>query len=366
MNLVLARLFISVWTLIVIAGIYSTPAEALTCSQVTLVTATGVIGPVQTYTFKAVCTETATETQSGVFSSTSTNYGMTLEILQGKGEWNRASGMTKESLAIKGSYYYKNGSGTFQGERIANGNCSQDPFLKDAPGGIGFCSGITVQYQAVSGPILQNLVEPKQFFVQKAFSFVEAQALSAKEAAKAPPPVPPPPSPQPKKDPLKISDSRGAAQGSMKAAPLAAAAAAKPRLAVISHQATVEPNCQPPQAAMTVTLTIQNSGGPLSANKGTVFLKEFGGANLSSGGVFLPPLNANQQQTVSIPVISTQPYATLAGQHQLQVIFNPNQEGGQAAFMQPSTPYKVTGTFPPNHCKSAMRQPPGVPAVRKK
>jgi hypothetical protein len=358
------RDFIYFLTLILIAS-YSIPVHALTCGQVRLVSASGVIGPVQKYNFTAVCTATATETQSGVFSSTSTNYGMTVEILQGKGEWNRGSGMAEEYLAVKGSYYYKNGSGTFSGQRVAKGICNQDPFLKDAPGGSGFCTGITVQYQAKSGPILENLVEPKQFFVQKAFSFVEAQALSTKEAAKAPPPPPPPPSPQPKKEPLKISDSLGA-QGSMKAAPVAASAAAKPRLAVISHQASVEPNCQSPQPAMTVKLIIQNSGGPLSANKGTVFLKEFGGGNLSSGGVFLPALNATQQQTVSIPVISPQPYASLAGQHQLQVIFNANNEGGQPAFLQPPTPYKVIGTFPPNHCRAATRQPAGVPAVRKK
>ena len=71
----------------------------------------------------------------------------------------------------------------------------------------------------------------------------------------------------------------------------------------------------------------------------------------------MPALEPGQQQTVSIPVITLQPYASLAGGHQIQVILNPNLEAGQPAFVHPTSPYVMTATFPPNHCRPVTRQP---------
>ena len=50
-----------------------------------------------------------------------------------------------------------------------------------------------------------------------------------------------------------------------------------PNIVVVGYRAIVEPNCQSPKPAMTVKVTIRNSGGPLPAKKGTIFAKEFGG-----------------------------------------------------------------------------------------
>lgn len=144
------------------------------------------------------------------------------------------------------------------------------------------------------------------------------------------------------------------------------AAAIKPNLSVTGAQAKIEANCQPPQPAMTVTVTIKNNGGALPANKGSVFVKETGGANLSSAGIRegipLPAIGAGQTQSVDIPAITLQPYSSLAGVHQVQVILNPQQsEGGQLSFNQPAArPYVFPVTFPPGHCKPAQRQAPGA------
>lgn len=139
------------------------------------------------------------------------------------------------------------------------------------------------------------------------------------------------------------------------------AAAAKPNLSVTGAQAKIEANCQSPQPAMTVAVTIKNDGGALPAGKGIVFVKEFGGANLGSGGIQIPALGAGQTQTVNIPAITLQPYSSLAGAHQVQVILNPQQsEGGQLSFNKPAAPYVFSATFPPGHCKPTQRQAPGT------
>ncbi len=346
--------------LILMIALGASPARAFVCSEVRLMDASGVIGSVHSYTFSAKCSWSATETKKSFgiegFTSTSKNYGITMDVI-GKGKWDRKTGKASEKLQVKGYGAGKGASGSFTGEHYASGICNEDPFLKNPPGGSAVCQGMNVQYKGTSGPVFALMIDPKVFLLAKKIALVEAQALSAKKPAGAPPP--PPPKPQPKKEPLKIGDAQGA-PGGMKAAPGAAAALAKPNLVVVGHQAIVEQNCQSPMPAMTVKVTIRNSGGPLPANKGTVFVKEFGGSNLGSGGVELPAIGPGQQHTVSIPVISPQPYSSLAGRHELQVIFNPQVEGGQPSFIKPPAPYKMTATFPPNHCRSASRQPPGA------
>jgi hypothetical protein len=352
-------LFIACLALGAIVAVHAFPAHAFVCSEVRLISASGVIGPVQSYQFTARCEWSATESKDSFsykgFSSKSTNYLVTIDV-SGKGQWDRKTGAAKESLNIKGDGATKDASGPFSGKRVATGTCNEDPFLKDPPGGSAVCQGMNVQYKSAGGPIYQMMVSPKRFLVEKRISLVEAQALSAKKTAGAPPP--PPPKPQPKKEPLKIGDARGAAK-TMKAAPGPLAAIAKPNLAVVSHQAILEPNCQNPKPALTAKLTIRNNGGPLSANKGTVYVKEFGGANLGSAGVPLPALGPGQQQTLSLPIITLQPYSSLAGQHKIQVILNPDMDGGQPSFVHPATPYVMIATFPSDHCRSLTRQPAG-------
>lgn len=139
------------------------------------------------------------------------------------------------------------------------------------------------------------------------------------------------------------------------------AAAAKPNLSVTGVQVKIEPNCQPPQPAMTAIVTIKNTGGALPANKGTIFVKEQGGTNLGSvgsAGIQIPAIGAGQTQVVNIPAITSQPYSSLSGAHQLQVILNPLSEGSQLSFNKPEAPYMFSAVFPGGHCKPTQRQPP--------
>lgn len=353
--------FIGISGLAPVLAMLPSNANAGGCSQVQLKDASGVIGMSHGYIFGAVCSWSYTESKKSFslsgFSSSSTNYGIDMNVV-GKGKWDRKTGEAQEVLSVKGSGAVKGPSGSFTGERVATGICNQDPFLKDPPGAAAVCNNIKVQYKGTSGPIFDVMINPKQFMLSKRISLAEAQALSGKKSSSAPPP-PPPPKPQPKKEPLKAADSM-AAPGGMKASPGPLAVVAKPNIVVVGYQANVEPNCQSPKPAMTVKLTIRNTGGPLSANKGAVYVKEFGGAGLGSGGVSLPEMSPGQQHMVDLPVISLQPYSSLAGSHSLKVVFTPQVEGGKPVFGHPSPPFLVTASFPANHCKSVTRQGSGA------
>jgi hypothetical protein len=124
----------------------------------------------------------------------------------------------------------------------------------------------------------------------------------------------------------------------------------KPNLSVAGVQVKVEPNCQAPQPAMTAIVTIKNTGGALSGGKGSVFVKEIGGANLGSAGIPLPAIGAGQTQTVNIPATTPQKYSSLAGTHQVQVILNPQSANGQSSFNKPADPYVFSATFPSGYC----------------
>ena len=98
---------------------------------------------------------------------------------------------------------------------------------------------------------------------------------------------------------------------------------------------------------------ITNSGGPLAAGKGHVYVKETGGTNLSSGGVAIP---ANDYRGVAIPAITLGPYSALAGNHQLAVHMNTVISEGKESFEKPS-PFILTVNFPAGHCGSTAKQP---------
>lgn len=354
---------VAFWALILAGVSQAGPAQAFICSEVRLMGASGVIGPEHGYQFSARCSWTAKEVEKKFsiegFSSTSTGYIITMDVV-GKGKWNRKTGEATESLKITGYGATKGESGSFSGERYAKGTCNEDPFLKDPPGGSAVCKGLTVQYKSNGGPIYEMIVEPKLILLKRTISLIEAQALSSKKAASPPPPPPPAPKPQPKKEPLTIGDARGA-PGGMKAAPGPVAAVAKPNLAVVGHEAIIGTNCTPPQPAVTVKLSVRNSGGTLAANKGTVYIKEIGGTtNLGSAGVLLPALPAGETRSVSIPVITSSPYSKLPGTHRLGVHLNPQTQSGQATFNTPASPYPFAVTFPAGYCQQRIM--PQLPA----
>ena len=167
------------------------PASAMSCGELRLMAASGVIGPMQRYTITARCgekksTSTSKLTWTGFESSSTNTFSVWMTVL-GKASWDRATGEATESLRI---------SGDVSGERIATGICNADPFLKDAPGGPAKCHGITAQYRATSGETYEWFIEPR-FFVSRLISFVEAQALSAKSGTPNAPPPPPTPAPAP-------------------------------------------------------------------------------------------------------------------------------------------------------------------------
>ncbi len=158
-------------TLLALAA--ATPAAALGCYNWTLTGATGVIGKLHGYTFTAECADSwKTGTKTGVGTSTTTNAGVSFKI-KGYATWNRTSGIAQEQLDY---------SGDVTGERHAESTCTQDPFLKDSPGGAGTCTAVKVAVDHGSGELYKLLLE-KRFWAGGRFALVEAQALSAENAA---------------------------------------------------------------------------------------------------------------------------------------------------------------------------------------
>lgn len=177
---------------IALAVVAAVPAWAVTCSFPTLKAASGVIGNKHSYKMTGSCSYTAQQTKTVLFSSTTTNYGLSFSYT-GSASWDRQSGVAKETVQFKGDSV---------GERAATATCTQDPFLKDPPGGAAQCGKITVQAEVESGGIYNALIT-EQFWAGRKFSLAEAQALSA-----LPPPGQPPPAEKPKPQ---VATSRGTA-----------------------------------------------------------------------------------------------------------------------------------------------------------
>jgi hypothetical protein len=167
------------------------PVAAMSCGELRLMAAHGVIGNLQRYTVTARCgQETSVDkgtklTWSGL-QSTTKNVSVWMDVI-GEASWDRITGEATETLKI---------TGDASGKRLAKGICNQDPFLKDAPGGAATCHGIQAQYVSTGGKLYEWFVQPR-FFLSGLISFVEAQALSAKSASSptTPTPAPPPPTP---------------------------------------------------------------------------------------------------------------------------------------------------------------------------
>ncbi len=149
---------------------------ALQCSSPTLKGASGVIGNKHIYKITGKCTYTWSETETGVGSSTTTTGSLSFSYV-GSATWDRQTGEAVEKL---------NFTGDAVGQRAGTANCSQDPFLKDPPGGAAACGPVKVQVKIESGGIYKLLLK-EVFWASKKLSLAEAQALSA-----LPPPSQPP------------------------------------------------------------------------------------------------------------------------------------------------------------------------------
>lgn len=161
--------------LLPVAVLYGQSALAIQCSSPTLKGASGVIGNQHSYKIAGDCSYTWSETETGVFTSSTTSHDLSFSYV-GSARWDRLTGQATEKLAI---------SGDSTGQRVATASCSQDPFLKDPPGGSAKCGPVTVQAEVKSGGIYKLLTKP-EFWALKKLSLAEAQALSA-----LPPPGPP-------------------------------------------------------------------------------------------------------------------------------------------------------------------------------
>ncbi|HEV8337418.1 MAG TPA: hypothetical protein VGR67_13460 [Candidatus Polarisedimenticolia bacterium] len=171
------------------------PALALSCGELRLMDASGVLGPLQRYTVTAHCSKeykdwSKTEVAGFDVDKNSKYDSISLKVL-GKASWDRKTGEATEQLLI---------SGDAEGKRFVRGNCNQDPFLRDAPGAKVSCDGMNAQYEAKSGPVYDFFLAPR-FYLAKKISLAEAQGLSANKGPGNAPPPPPAPGPSPKPGP---------------------------------------------------------------------------------------------------------------------------------------------------------------------
>lgn len=162
-------------------------AWSMDCAAPTLMGATGVIGQEHRYKISGHCSHAWSKTETEIFSSTTTNYGLSF-VYSGGAEWSRVTGIAIEKLKF---------TGDSAGSRYASAKCSQDPFLRDPPAGAASCGTVKVQLQVGSGKPYEVLLKP-QFWARSGIALAEAQALSAQATPSQPPPPPPVEKPKPK------------------------------------------------------------------------------------------------------------------------------------------------------------------------
>lgn len=134
----------------------------------------------------------------------------------------------------------------------------------------------------------------------------------------------------------------------------------RPHPVIINSRAHVESGCRAPQPALTISVTVKNTGGPLGANQGEIHVQEIGGTHLDSWPVLLPALGTNQTSpALRIPVSTSQPYNTLAGKHQLQLILTPR---GNSFDLPKGRPHSLVVVFPNTYCQPQRRL--SLPAKR--
>lgn len=123
----------------------------------------------------------------------------------------------------------------------------------------------------------------------------------------------------------------------------------KSTLAIAGAQAKHDPGCASLANLITVQVTIQNSNIPLAPGKGSVVVKENGGANLSST-FQLPAVGANEAKVVQLTIgAPASLVSALPGKHQFAISLSPVMTGGQPSFNKPAD-YPLTITLPSGYC----------------
>ncbi len=120
---------------------------------------------------------------------------------------------------------------------------------------------------------------------------------------------------------------------------------AAPNVRVLGERTRVDRSCRDTHKLIVVDATVRNDGGPLGVHQWELFVMEGGGAGLSSGGVWVPPLAPHARTHVSIPVLVLKSHiAQLPGTHWLKLI---SQGGG----------HKTTTTLSPITLARGICQP---------
>lgn len=93
-----------------------------------------------------------------------------------------------------------------------------------------------------------------------------------------------------------------------------------PHLRVLNHVATADPSCANLARFITIHETVTNDGGPLAAGRAKLYVKETGGAHISSRAVPVPALAHGAIATLTLRAGTRERYrAKVPGQHTLPV-----------------------------------------------
>jgi hypothetical protein len=100
-----------------------------------------------------------------------------------------------------------------------------------------------------------------------------------------------------------------------------ASARSAPHLRVVSHTETVDRSCANLARFITIRETVMNDGGPLAAGRARLYVKETGGAHLSSRAVPVPALAHGAMRTLTVKAGTGEAYrAKVPGPHTLPVV----------------------------------------------
>lgn len=299
------------WLVLSAVSLFAQPALALECSSPTLKSASGVIGNKHGYKITGDCTYTWSETETGVGTSSTTTGSLSFSYVGGA-RWDRQTGEAVEKLDF---------TGDASGVRAVTANCSQDPFLKDPPGGAAKCTPPKVQVEIESGNIYQLLLKGG-FWAAKKLSLAEAQALSAL----LPPSQPPPPD-KPK--------TQAVASGST---PADTSVGGVATTGVMGSQGTVMSDSPPQDVAGRAAVIEQmqrgaNSAQRMPADAGRATQPASGGMARASGGGMTRG-NPMQMEIEAEALVKSGAYQLNGGQARVQQMggFGGNWSGGEQLF----------------------------------
>jgi hypothetical protein len=97
---------------------------------------------------------------------------------------------------------------------------------------------------------------------------------------------------------------------------------------VLRETYRVDQSCRNTQQLIVFNVTLRNDGGPLATHKWSLFATEDGGADLSSGDIWVPSLAPGAEARVSIPVpVPKSHIGQLPGAHRIELIALDNSTG---------------------------------------